>query len=89
VLPEKQANPQKTFERPPEKKRHRKTEGRSHNLIYEQLPFFRTRLKTPPCFWKTRLRKAERFPRPTGAARKIWSKTKAEPTPNASRAKSA
>jgi len=48
VLPEKQANPQKTFERPPEKKLHRKTVGHPHDSIYERPPFSRTGLKDPP-----------------------------------------
>jgi len=53
VLPQKKANRQKALERPTVKKLYRKTEGRSHNLIYEQLPFFRTSLKTLPVLVKS------------------------------------
>jgi len=52
VIPQKQANPQKAFERPTLKKLHPKLRWCSHDLIYEQPPFSRTDRKRRPFFGK-------------------------------------
>jgi len=75
-MPQKQANPQKALERPTVKKRHRKTEGRSHNSIYERPPFSRTGVKRRPFFGKPDSEKQNDSHAPRALPEKIGAKPK-------------